>query len=207
MTPTEKQIRDVCRPIIDELAERFAELSGAADDYADYMRRIPDALTAALAVEAGVESETLRKEFGASARALHQLATNGSSDDLRQGMYELSNRMFRVLQGHPPSALTPELTPPTIMPNVGTAGHPGWDRAIARAREITGVKSNTSIVRQPYKFQPGDRVRKHSGSWWEGRVVGYYSTKQTPRGYCVQLDVPNGPVQIYPEAALEPTGE
>jgi hypothetical protein len=48
------------------------------------------------------------------------------------------------------------------------------------------------------------RVRKKSGSWWEGRVVGAYSTKQTPVGYCVQLDtVENGPVQIYPASALE----
>lgn len=54
------------------------------------------------------------------------------------------------------------------------------------------------------KFKQGDRVRKHSGAWWEGRVVGYYSTAQTPIGYCVQLDlVENGPVQIYPESALE----
>lgn len=55
------------------------------------------------------------------------------------------------------------------------------------------------------KFAIGDRVRKHSGSWWEGRVVGFYGTSQTATGYNVQLDmVPNGPVQIYPEAALEP---
>lgn len=56
--PTEKMIRDVCKPITDELAERFAELSGTADDYADYMRRIPDALTAALAVEAGTDTDS-----------------------------------------------------------------------------------------------------------------------------------------------------
>ena len=54
------------------------------------------------------------------------------------------------------------------------------------------------------KFAKGDRVRKHSGTWWEGRVVGFYSTADNPLGYNVQLDmVPNGPVQIYPEAALE----
>lgn len=53
------------------------------------------------------------------------------------------------------------------------------------------------------KFRMGDRVQKHGGSWWAGRVVGFYSTAQTPVGYCVQLDtVPNGPVQIYPEGAL-----
>lgn len=54
------------------------------------------------------------------------------------------------------------------------------------------------------KFHYGDRVKKHSGSWWLGRVVGWYSTEQTPIGYCVQLEtVLKGPVQIYPEAALE----
>lgn len=52
-------------------------------------------------------------------------------------------------------------------------------------------------------FQIGQIVRKKSGSWWEGRVVGYYSTEQTPDGVCVQLDKPMGPVQIYPASALE----
>lgn len=46
-------------------------------------------------------------------------------------------------------------------------------------------------------------VRKRRGSWWEGRVVGYYSTKDNPHGLCVQLDRPNGPVQIYPAEAME----
>lgn len=53
------------------------------------------------------------------------------------------------------------------------------------------------------KFKLGDKVYKPYGSWWEGTVVGFYSTQQTPVGYCVQLDMPNGPVQIYPEKALE----
>jgi len=52
-------------------------------------------------------------------------------------------------------------------------------------------------------YNTGDIVRKKSGSWWEGRIVGTYSTDQTPVGYCVQLDKPLGPVQIYPESALE----
>lgn len=54
-----------------------------------------------------------------------------------------------------------------------------------------------------WAFAEGDLVRKKSGSWWEGRVVGTYSTQQTLRGYAVQLDKPFGPVQIYPESALE----
>ena len=53
-------------------------------------------------------------------------------------------------------------------------------------------------------FALKDRVRKKSGSWWEGTVVGHYSTLQTPDGVCVQLDtVPNGPVQLYPASAME----
>lgn len=53
------------------------------------------------------------------------------------------------------------------------------------------------------QFAIGDRVYKPKGSWWEGTVVGFYSTADTPIGYCVQLDRDHGPVQIYPEAALE----
>lgn len=54
-----------------------------------------------------------------------------------------------------------------------------------------------------WTYHIGDKVKKRSGSWWEGIVVGRYSTEQTPRGYCVQLEKPNGPVQIYPDSALE----
>ena len=60
-----------------------------------------------------------------------------------------------------------------------------------------------SDARTGWAFAEGDLVRKKSGSWWEGFVVGTYSTEQTPRGYAVQLDKPFGPVQIYPESALE----
>ncbi|NBN62075.1 hypothetical protein [Pannonibacter tanglangensis] len=53
------------------------------------------------------------------------------------------------------------------------------------------------------RFPRGCRVRKKGGSWWEGVVVGHYSTRQTPDGVCVQLEKPNGPVQIYPASAME----
>lgn len=55
------------------------------------------------------------------------------------------------------------------------------------------------------KFSEGVKVRKKSGSWWEGKIVGSYSTSQTPEGYAVQLitENDNGPVQIYPAEALE----
>ena len=32
---------------------------------------------------------------------------------------------------------------------------------------------------------------------------GFYSTEDTPSGICVQLDVPHGPVQIYPSKLFE----
>lgn len=51
-------------------------------------------------------------------------------------------------------------------------------------------------------FQSGDTVRKKSGSEWEGRVVGTYSTDLTPEGYCVESSTHAGSVQIYPAAAL-----
>jgi hypothetical protein len=52
------------------------------------------------------------------------------------------------------------------------------------------------------KFREGDRVRKVSGSSWQGTVVGHYSTKLTPIGYAVESEREPGSVQIYPEAAL-----
>ena len=52
-------------------------------------------------------------------------------------------------------------------------------------------------------FGLGDHVRKKSGAAWQGRVVGWYSTKLTPEGYAVESESHPGSVQIYPGAALE----
>lgn len=68
-------------------------------------------------------------------------------------------------------------------------------------RTITSTSQpNTDRVR---KFQIGQNVRKIKGSSWQGRVVGFYSTKLTPIGYAVESEREPGSVQIYPEAALE----
>ena len=53
------------------------------------------------------------------------------------------------------------------------------------------------------KFKRGDLVKKTKGSNWHGTVVGFYETKLTPIGYCVESMFEQGSVQIYPEAALE----
>jgi LmbE family N-acetylglucosaminyl deacetylase len=62
-----------------------------------------------------------------------------------------------------------------------------------------------------WAFREGDMVGKKSGSWWEGKIVGWYSTRDTPRGYAIQAQVSggNGPVQIFPETAIvsHPTPE
>ncbi len=52
-------------------------------------------------------------------------------------------------------------------------------------------------------FKMGDRVRKKSGSHWQGLVVGWYSTTLTPEGYAVESEFHPGSVQIYPASALE----
>lgn len=65
-----------------------------------------------------------------------------------------------------------------------------WNRRAAPANENSAFK-----IRQ--------HVFKPSGSWWQGFVVGHYSTQQTPDGICVQLAMTNGPVQIYPASALK----
>lgn len=74
--------------------------------------------------------------------------------------------------------------------------------AIAAKATLRSISAQVQDV-AGWVFAEGDTVRKKSGSWWEGRVVGTYTTEQTPRGYAVQLDKPFGPVQIYPENALE----
>ena len=61
----------------------------------------------------------------------------------------------------------------------------------------------TAMDRMPPKFKRNDRVRKRSGSKWQGRVVGEYSTELTPEGYAVESEAHAGSVQIYPAAALE----
>lgn len=51
-------------------------------------------------------------------------------------------------------------------------------------------------------WRMGTRVTKISGSSWTGHVVGYYRTKLTPAGYCVESENEPGSVQIYPASAL-----
>lgn len=48
----------------------------------------------------------------------------------------------------------------------------------------------------------GAQVAKKAGASWRGKVVGYYSTQLTPRGYAIESDFEPGSVQIYPETAL-----
>ncbi|NTB01583.1 hypothetical protein [Agrobacterium tumefaciens] len=77
------------------------------------------------------------------------------------------------------------------------------DQLHAAIQLLSEAQKREREARTGWAFAEGNLVRKKSGSWWEGRVVGTYSTEQTPRGYAVQLDKPFGPVQIYPESALE----
>jgi len=53
------------------------------------------------------------------------------------------------------------------------------------------------------KFKQGDRVKKKSGSEWQGYIVGWYSTELTPEGLAVESETHKGSVQIYPAGALE----
>ena len=56
---------------------------------------------------------------------------------------------------------------------------------------------------QSGKFAMHQRVRKTSGSEWQGRICGTYSTALTPEGYAVESEAHAGSVQIYPAKALE----
>lgn len=54
-----------------------------------------------------------------------------------------------------------------------------------------------------FTYRMGDKLRKKSGSDWSGTVVGWYSTEQTPEGYCIASKYHKNTVQLYPLAALE----
>jgi len=69
-----------------------------------------------------------------------------------------------------------------------------------------GIKLYAAPIAQPApqgKFAIGDLVKKSTGSEWVGRVVGWYSTEQTPEGYAVESSAHRNSVQIYPAKALE----
>lgn len=76
---------------------------------------------------------------------------------------------------------------------------------------------NNIIVSKPFRdenfqwpagpFSLGDRVRKRSGSSWQGHIVGFYSTTLTPIGYAVESEREKGAVQIYQASALEKVSE
>lgn len=63
--------------------------------------------------------------------------------------------------------------------------------------------ANLRIATTQQYWPLGTRVRKLSGSEWEGEVVGYYSTKLNQHGVCVESSTHRGSVQIYPIRALE----
>lgn len=52
-------------------------------------------------------------------------------------------------------------------------------------------------------YRVGDFVKKRAGPHWRGRVVGYYSTGNTPIGYVVESIWETGSVLPLSEAALE----
>ena len=62
---------------------------------------------------------------------------------------------------------------------------------------------NAALEKHGWQFRFGDYLTKKSGSEWIGRVVGIYSTDQTPEGYAVESLYHKNTVQIYPVQALE----
>lgn len=91
---------------------------------------------------------------------------------------------------------------------------PAMDADTARAwRESDGdhrghVEDRNDAVRAAkLPFPLGARVRKKSGSQWQGRVVGYYSASRTQNGIAVESEREIGNVQVYPAEAFEIVSE
>ena len=96
----------------------------------------------------------------------------------------LSNIAFNLAQRH-------GVTLDQIACDTLSSARKSWDSARA------------ALNFQQGKFRMGDLVKKSTGSEWEGRVVGWYSTEQTPEGYAVESSAHRNSVQIYPAKALE----
>lgn len=76
--------------------------------------------------------------------------------------------------------------------------HPGTDY-----KRVEYYRTPIAQTAPQGKFRMGDLVKKSTGSEWEGRVVGWYSTEQTAEGYAVESSAHRNSVQIYPAKALE----
>ena len=76
---------------------------------------------------------------------------------------------------------------------------------IDRLRAILEKEASMNEIPIPSwaKWSIGQFVRKRKGSQWRGRIVGFYSTDNNPRGYAIESHYEENSVQIYPEAALE----
>ena len=75
------------------------------------------------------------------------------------------------------------------------------DAAVAESRMLNEAVWIGFLRECAFGF--GDVVRKRSGSAWEGRIVGFYSTRLTPFGVCVESASHPVSVQIYPVAELD----
>ncbi len=73
----------------------------------------------------------------------------------------------------------------------------------AEALRLAAFELRATLSAPQGKFRMGDLVKKSTGSEWEGRVVGWYSTEQTKEGYAVESSAHRNSVQIYPVTALE----
>ena len=80
--------------------------------------------------------------------------------------------------------------------------HPNGSKPEGVNAELLEALRTFESSPKPGAFRLGDLVKKVSGSAWEGRIVGTYSTALTPEGYAVESASHPGSVQIYPAKAL-----
>lgn len=68
---------------------------------------------------------------------------------------------------------------------------------------LTPAERTAALAHIQAQCPIGARVRKKSGSSWQGTVCGYYATSLTPDGVAVESEREPGSVQVYPLRALE----
>lgn len=180
--------------LADLLARAFMDQASDASAYAFWNTRSPILWIGGnfniAAILAAIEP-AIRAVIEPAIRADERARAEAEVERLRGLLRRAGAALWETEDDHP------------VLRDIDDALPPGW---LEDKPAHDPVAMDAFMAANPLpKFRIGDRVRKHSGSWWEGKVVGTYSTEDTPEGYNVQLDtMRHGPVQIYPAAALEP---
>lgn len=191
-------------PVQDELeaVERFSPTTsvphcGRASEVETYMTEDDDG-----------EYMTVAQHERIVAALTRPAQTAQTEQQLAADLYEIGGKLLEIAHTKTKAVSTTLMAPHrgyTLKDARATALVMG-ERLVGMADRLGRAAPIAQTAPQPEqsgKFAMHQRVRKTSGSEWQGRICGTYSTELTPEGYAVESEAHAGSVQIYPAKALE----